>query len=425
MRIAYLTSDFGVPVHGSKGASVHVRRMVGALAQRGHELLVLTPNVGADANETLCNETLCAEVEPVVFDGGAMLVLEALGQEEAGRGNRLKNDLRNLLYSLWLENRVGVRLSSFAADFLYERYTIFNTAGVELARRFDVPLVLEVNAPLVEEQREQRGLHLPRVAAQTERWIFSQADELVVVSRWLADYVVAHGAAPEHVTVVPNAADPELFRPATGPSALRRRLGWEACTVLGFVGAMKPWHGVDTLITALLELDAPRSGFRLLLVGEGPELAATRARVHALGLDGVVHFAGSIPHSEIPEWLSAVDVALAPYAPSAPAYFSPVKLFEYMAMGLPVVCARLGQTQEIVAHGRTGWLYDPCEPGALSGALRRLAREPEACRAAGAAARELVLREHTWEHNAEIVEGLATRALARRGALAGNGRALS
>jgi len=414
MRIAYLTSDFGVPVLGSKGASVHVRRLVSALAERGHELLVLTPNRGSGADETLP-----AQLEELPFDGAAARLHEALRAEALCQDNRLAKDLRNLFYSLLLESRAGERLTRFAPDFVYERYTLFNTAGVELARRLDVPLVLEVNAPLVDEQREQRGLSLPLVAEESQRWIFAHADELVVVSRWLQDYVVAHGAAAERVTVVPNAADPELFHPRAEPSALRRRLGWDARTVLGFVGAMKPWHGVDTLVRALQELDAPRSAFRLLLVGDGPELAATRARVEALGLGEAVHFAGAVPHREIPDWLAAVDIALAPYAAAAPGYFSPVKLFEYMSMGMAVVAARLGQTQEVLEHGRTGWLYDADERGEPAATLRRLAREPEARAAAGKAARARVLAEHTWERNAQRVEHLAARALQRRARVAG------
>lgn len=413
MRIAYLTSDFGVPVLGSKGASVHVRRLVSALTERGHELLVLTPNRGPGADEAFT-----AELAEIPFDGAAARLHQELAAEDLCQGNRLAKDLRNLFYSLLLESRADRRLASFAPDFLYERYTLFNTAGIELARRLEVPLVLEVNAPLVDEQREQRGLSLPRVAEGAQRWIFAQADEIVVVSRWLAEYVVAHGASPERVTVVPNAADPELFRPRPGPSALRQRLGWEGRTVLGFVGAMKPWHGVDQLVEALAELDAPRSDFRLLLVGEGPELALVRERVRALGLEGVVHFTGAIAHHEIPDWLAAVDIAVAPYAAAAPAYFSPVKLFEYMSMGLAVVAARLGQTQEVIEHGRTGWLYAADERGELAATLRRLAQEPEARRAAGRAARELVLAEHTWERNAQRVERLAERALERRGRVA-------
>jgi len=409
MRIAYLTSDFGVPVLGTKGASVHVRRMVGALAERGHEVRVLTPNRGSGAHETKS-----LPIEEIPFSGTVAVLHEELKQEELCRGNRLSKDLRNVFYSLWLQSHAVPFLEEFGPDFLYERYTLFGTAGLELARRFDVPLVLEVNAPLVEEQREQRGLSLPRVAVAAQRLVFEQSDEVLVVSRWLEDYVRSHGAREGHVTVIPNAADPELFRPRRGPSEIRRKLGWEERIVLGFVGAMKPWHGVPTLVDALAELGAPESAFRLLLVGDGPDLPAVRARVSALGLDSAVHYAGAVSHHEIPDWLGAADIALVPYSASAAPYFSPVKLFECMSMGLAVVAARLGQTEVILEHERTGWLYSAGEPGEPAATIRRVAADLRAAARVGAAARERILAEHTWSRNAEHVERLAERALERR-----------
>jgi glycosyltransferase involved in cell wall biosynthesis len=413
MRIAYLTADFGVPVLGTKGASVHVRRLVGALAERGHEVCVLTPTRGSGTDEPRA-----WRLEELPFTDAPLLFHEALKREALCQGNRLSKDLRNLFYSLWLEGRAAPLLAELQPDLVYERYTLFGTAGVALARQLDVPHLLEVNAPLVEEQREQRGLALPDVALASQRMVFEQADELLVVSRWLEGYVREHGAREGHVTVVPNAADPERFQPRTGPSELRRKLGWEGAFVLGFVGAMKPWQGVDALVAALHQLGAPAAPFRLLLVGDGPALAGVQARVAELGLRDAVHCTGALPHDAVPDWLGAVDVALVPFTPAAPAYFSPVKLFEYMAMGLPVVAARRGQTEEILAHGRTGWLYDAEDPREPAATLRQLATQPELRRAAGQAARDRVLAEHTWERNAQHVERLAARALERRARVA-------
>lgn len=406
MKIAYLTTDFGVPVLGTKGASVHVRRMVGALARRGHEILLLTPDPGSGPGEAPE-----ARVVALPFAAIPAALVEELKGEEIARDNRLSKDLRNLFYNLGLAAQAGPLLAEFRPDFLYERYALFGTAGVELARTLGVPLLLEVNAPLIEEQREQRGLCLARVAAAAQRLAFTGADELLVVSRWLEGYAREYGAAPAQITVVPNAADTDLFQPQAEPSAIRRRLGWEDCIVLGFVGAMKPWHGVVTLVDALGRLGAPASPYRLLLVGEGPELARIRERVHAAGLDAAVHLAGAVPHREVPSWLSAVDVALVPYEATAAPYFSPVKLFEYMAMGLPVVAARLGQTQEIVEHGRTGWLYSSADADEPAATIRAVAEDRPAALRAGAAARALVLARHTWQRNAEQVESLARRAL--------------
>ncbi len=409
MRIAYLSTDFGVPVRGTKGASVHVRKMVGALAKRGHELVLLTPDSGEGPAEAPACRVLSLPFEP-----GPAALVDALRREPIGRDNRLAKDLRNVCYSLALEAQALPHLAEFRPDFLYERYALFGTAGVQLARRLGVPLLLEVNAPLVEEQREQRGLDLPHLAVEAQRQAFAGADEVLVVSRWLEGYAREHGAAPECVSVVPNAADGELFRPRPGPSEVRRRLGWEQAVVLGFVGAMKPWHGVIRLVEALEQLGGAAAPFRLLLLGDGPELARVRARVSAAGLERLVHTPGAVPHGEVPEWLAAVDLAMVPYEASAVPYFSPVKLFEYMSMGLPIVSARLGQTEEILEHGRTGWLYASDEPGEPAATIRRLAQDRPALQRAGACAREVALARYTWDRNAERVEELARRALARR-----------
>jgi glycosyltransferase involved in cell wall biosynthesis len=181
--------------------------------------------------------------------------------------------------------------------------------------------------------------------------------------------------------------------------------------VLAFVGAMKPWHGVPRLVEALPTLGP---AFRLLLVGDGPELDAARERARALGVVDAVHCAGAVPHSQVPDWLAAADIALVPYAPAAAQYFSPVKLFECMAMGMPIVAARAGQTEEILARGRYGSLYDPGLPQEPAATVRAVAADLPAARRAAAAARQQVLAHHTWERNAEHVERLAAAAIARR-----------
>jgi glycosyltransferase involved in cell wall biosynthesis len=405
MRIAYLSTDFGVPILGTKGASVHVRQVVEALTRRGHEVLVLTPNPGG----TPTRPTTFA-MTALPFDEIPALLHDKLKEEAICSGNRLPKDLRNIFYSLWVEDRAVRLLSEFQPDVVYERYALFGTAGLEIARRLSVPLLVEVNAPLVEEQQEQRGLCLSRVATAAQRLVFTRADELIVVSRWLVPYAESHGALPAHITVVPNAADPELFHPAPEASEIRRRLGWDDRIVLVFVGAMKPWQGVRRLVDSLAKLGPD---FRLLLVGDGPDLDAVRARVRELQLDDAVHCTGAVPHEEVPAWLGAADIALVPYEATAAQYFSPVKLFEYMSMGLPIVAARIAQTEEILAHGEQGWLYSASDPSEPAATLRQLAADLPAARRIGARARQHVLAHHTWERNAERVEQLAQRALGR------------
>ena len=408
MRIAYLTADFGVPVLGTKGASTHVRGLVRELRRLGHELLVLTPNVGDEPHSALDFRLM-----EVPFAGALLELHEALTEEQVCQGTRLAKDLRNILYAVNLELQGRLLLEEFRPDAIYERFCLLSTAGVELARYFGVPLILEVNAPLVVEQQKARGLSLPIAARAAERLTLTSANHVIVVSSHLREYVTAVGVSADRVSVIPNAADPDLFHPRTGPSELRERLGWRDQFVIGFVGSMKPWHGISTLVDALQHLFAPEAPFRLLLVGSGPELTALREQVSRYGLDGCVHMTGDVPHDRIPDMLHAMDCAVVPCAADADRYFSPVKLFEYMAMALPIVAANVGQICRVIEHGRTGWLYTPGDPFELAALIGALSADKRLRGNTGAAAREQFLAESTWEHNARRVIEIAEALLAR------------
>jgi glycosyltransferase involved in cell wall biosynthesis len=408
MRIAYLTADFGIPVLGTKGASAHVRGLVKALQEEGHEVFVLASNIGDDES----GEHFL--MRQVAFGGALNELYDAIQNEEICKGTRLAKDLRNILYGLSLEIQGRLLLESFEPDIIYERHCLFATAGRELARYFNIPLLLEVNAPLVLEQQKMRGLSLPVVARTAERLVLESTDHVFVVSQMLRHYISELGVPAERVSVIPNAADPDLFGPLHEPSRIRHTLGWDERFVIGFVGSMKPWHGVDVLLQAMRMLGGASSPFRLLLVGAGPEFDNLRTRAAEMGLTDVVHMSGAIPHQQVPDYLRAMDLAVAPYAPDADGYFSPVKLFEYMAMALPVVAASLGQVSEVIEPERTGWLYRPGDAFELAGLIGRLASERELRRAVGIAARERVMQEYTWRHNARRVVAIAEDIIAAR-----------
>ncbi len=401
MKIAYLTADFGVPVPGTKGASVHVQEMVRALQGEGHEVMVLTPAATGNRFD--------ARVQDIPLGPMAAEMIDALRQEELAAGNRLAKDLRNLLYSLTFAEQAAPLVWEFLPDLVYERYSLFGFGGSELALRLGVPFFLEVNAPLIDEQRRMRGLSLPGVAEAVESRVFDSASHIFVVSEPLRDYVAGQAVPPDRITVLPNGADPDRFAPPDGPSPLRRRLDWEEHFVVGFVGSMKSWHGVDTLVAALRMLVDADPRYRLLLVGDGPERDAIERRTVELGLSGYVRMIGAVPHDVVPDCIAAMDVAVAPYAANADVYFSPVKLFEYLAMARPTVAAAVGQAAEIIEQGRTGWLYPAGDSTKLAGVIHELSRDPERARRVGAAGRRLVLERYTWSANARRVIETAER----------------
>ncbi len=370
-RVLYLNFDRGIPVLGEKGASVHVRCMVNALASLGHDVLLCCTRTGAGN----------APPRGVLVELGSQVANALLLAESIIRGaglppdsdTTLRRELNRLALDRVLPARVGAALAQAgwaAPQLVYERQALFHTAGVEIARAHGVPRILEVNAPLVEEQARHRTLELRDAAAAAEQISYAGADLIVAVSDAVARHVVARGADPARVMVAQNGADTASFRPqAEAGESLRAQHGLQGAVVAGFVGSFKAWHGFDMLLDAFDAL-APRfPQARLLAVGTGPMLEAARARVAATPLAARVVFTGDIPHAAVPAHLAAMDFTVAPYLPQPDFYFSPLKIVESMAAGRPVVAPRLGQIETLVTDGETGLLYAPDDARACADAI--------------------------------------------------------
>jgi alpha-maltose-1-phosphate synthase len=240
--------------------------------------------------------------------------------------------------------------------------------------------VVELNAPLPVEAARYRTLARPDEARRLERAVLAGADLVVAVSRPLAAYARERGAT--RVEVLPNAVD--LRRYTLPPS-----VGEPRCV---FLGALRPWHGVEAIVEAwrILAGEAPS----LLVVGDGPE----RAALERLGAD----VTGAVPHRKVPSLLASAAIGLAPYARDAPGYFSPLKLFEYLAAGLAVVAGGIAGVREVVGPDQAV-LVPPGDPEALAKAVLELARDEPRRAQLGAAGRALVASSHTWDVRAERI----------------------
>jgi glycosyltransferase involved in cell wall biosynthesis len=278
-------------------------------------------------------------------------------------------------------------------DLVYERYSLWSYAAMEYARARSLPALLEVNAPLIEEQAEFRGLVDRAGAVASARRVFEAAKVLFAVSDEVASYLDGFNETRGKVHVVPNAVNPERF-----PEGLRPSLPAPPGTfTVGFAGSMKPWHGVGDLVAAFAQLQGQSGNNRLLLVGDGPARAQLEAQVRAEGLAERVHFTGARQPAEVPGLLASMDVAVAPYRPLPQFYFSPLKVYEYMAAALPVVASAVGQLKQLIEPEVNGLLVPPGDVPALARALERLRKDPEKRALLGRAARHRVLAYHTWD----------------------------
>jgi glycosyltransferase involved in cell wall biosynthesis len=407
VRILYLSPDLGVPVLGRKGASVHVRGLANAFTRAGHRVVLAAPLLNkspweepAELGAQLLHLPLSAEATEIV------LAVKAF-EETVGAESSLPGELRRILYDQQSAVALKRRFEHHPPDFIYERASLYATAGVKLAGELGVPLLLELNAPLAEEQATYRATGLGDLAAWAERWALTRADAVLAVSAPLRDYATSLGVDPASAHVMPNGVDPTDFRPGPPDRSVRVRWGLGDGPVLGYVGGLRPWHGVGVLPALLERLAGRFEGVRLVIAGDGPLRPELERAITSAGLTREAVFTGSIAHEQVPALIRSFDLALAPYDRfERPFYFSPLKLFEYMACGIPVVAADLGQIAEIV-DGDSGLVYPAGDLEGLTAACERLLGDSALRRRQGEAAADKVRGRHTWDHNAARVTELA------------------
>lgn len=381
MRIAFVCADPGVPVFGSKGCSIHVQAVVRELVRQGDQVHLFAARRGGDPPSDL-KDLPCTFFE---LPTG----LDTVQRERAA----------------WELNRhLALALTAGPKfDWVYERYSLWGYAGMQHARQEDIPGILEVNSPLVEEQQRHRTLHDQQTAIDIARRVMRLASAVVCVSTSLKPYVEGLGAMRDRVHVIPNGCDIAMaVVPGSGIIATRDKKRF----TIGFVGTLKPWHGLEDLGQAFSSLRAQGVPAELRIVGDGPAREDLRSAISP-GDQEHVHWKGALPHAEVAEQLARMDVAVAPYPAYEPFYFSPLKIMEYMAAGLPVVASRMGDIPDWVRDGDTGLLYPPGNIPALVDCLSRMFADPERRRKMGMQGRLRVLEDGQWSHVVSRIRALA------------------
>jgi glycosyltransferase involved in cell wall biosynthesis/SAM-dependent methyltransferase len=292
-------------------------------------------------------------------------------------------------------------------DFVYQRYSVFNSAGAWTARHLGCPFVLEYNGPEVWVARHWgTRLFFEQLGDRVERANLVSADLVIVVSDALRDEVMARGVPPDRVLVNPNAVDPARYHPGIDGGPVQKCLGMEGRLVIGFIGTFGLWHGAEVLARAVRPVTEALPQAHVLFVGDGSTMPKVREIVAGDGVGGRVTFTGLVAQDQAPGYLAACDLLVSPHVgnPDGSRFFgSPTKLFEYMAMGKGIVASDLDQIGTILTHGKTGWLVPPGDVGALAKAIVTLAQDPELRRKLGEAAREEVVRQHTWTAHVERI----------------------
>lgn len=381
-------------IRADDGQAVHVRELIGALRSLGH---------------TVHECALVPKTDPASARAAAPTANEA--PRPAGFWQRLSLPRRAVEVLEILYNHKGRAMLRAAArtlrpHFVYERHALHCRSGLDVARELGVPLLLEVNSPMVDEMQKLGSLRFRKRALATERAVLGGADAVLAVTQVLADLLVERGARAERVHVIGNGAVPERYGPAAKAAAAAVRAHWALpanAFALGFVGYMRPWHRLDLVLDAMQQPGL--QDLVLVLMGQGPALAPLQQTARARGLAARVRALGEVPAELLPAHVLACDGAL---IPAINAYASPLKLFDSLAAGVVTLAPDQPNLRENVRPGENGLLFRVGDVDDLVDQLRRLCGDRAFAARLGAAGRASLEHERwTWRGNAERVLAIA------------------
>jgi glycosyltransferase involved in cell wall biosynthesis len=284
-------------------------------------------------------------------------------------------------------------------DLIYERYALNTFCGIWASRRFGIPLLLEVNAPLYYEQASLGRLVFQRFAQYAERWICSNSTSTIVVSHVMKEFLIRNGVCADRISVIPNAIDSSKFHPRVSGSVVRQQYGLENTLVIGFVGWFRKWHGLEMLLNIMREAEFTRLGVRLLLVGDGPAFADLYRFAKDHDILRLVVFTGPVARDRIPEHIAAMDIAI---QPSVTEYACPIKIIEYMGMGKCIVAPNQPNIRELLKDGINSLLFKPANDEDFKTVLIRAVENREVHKRLGDNAYQTLReRKYFWSANAD------------------------
>jgi len=380
MHVSYLHYLFGEDT-----ALNHVRQFSAAARNLGHIVDVHAMNLGNPA--TGDRNSWSRRIRPRFRDLAR------------GYFGRYLHEPKELLWNLKYIRKETKLVGSAQTEVLLVRDHRLTASCVSVARRLNLPLVLELNGPADEGRLYTKSyMGLPWVPKRLERYKLQHADAVTVVSTALKDYLVElHDLASNKIHVVPNGADTARFHPSLEGN--RDEVGIpDDAVVVGFVGSFQPWHGTEMLGRAVAEAGTAHSALHFLFVGEGPELAPVRERTKVLG--DRARFIGRVAHEDVPRYVACFDIGL---VADAGFYMSPLKVLEWMAAGKAIVAPRTGPMEEIISDRIEGLLFEPGDEASMVALLHELARDRELRARLGSAAAARVRESLTWGHNARRV----------------------
>ncbi len=338
--------------------------------------------------------------------------------------NRIKPYLQKYLHE---PKRVALNVPNLLAEYrilrqqnpdvFFNRLELYNFSGLLLSQWLNLPYVVEADCPPTYEHMNFYGkeyFHLGGMPQSLELKNLHRADAVIAISKILKQYYVDRGIEADKIFVIPNGADPEKFKPREKPADLVKRYQLEGKTVIGWIGALVGWNGIEILAAMAKKVLAKYENVAFMMVGGGANQEFLDRELRQGEWAQRVILPGTVPHSVVPDYLACMDIVIAPY-PKLPFWYpSSMKVFEYMSAGKAVVASRVGQIAEVISEGENGVLFDPDDQDELLAKISLLIENEALRQKVGDAARQDVLQHYTWEQHAKTVTEIFENVLQKR-----------
>lgn len=379
MRILYHHRTLG---DGAEG--IHIKEMVNAFRSIGHDVLV----VGPSASENFGDKKRSPfSILKKIIRGPAYEALE-------------------IGYNFYNYHYLSRIVSRFRPDFIYDRYITFNYSCVGFGKKQRIPVFLEVNAPLAYEREHEpdESLYMKKAAYWVEKKVCSNSLKTIVVSTPLKRYLISKGVPAKKIVVIPNGVNLNTFYPKPASKNLIQSLGIRKDDVIiGFVGILRPWHGIDLLLEAFRIVNETYPNTKLMLVGDGPIKENILNQARSLGLKNKLIITGRVPHDQVSDYVSLFTIAV---SPKATFYASPMKIPEYMAQQKAVVAPDTNNIRDLVSNGTNGLLFEYDSANSLAKSLMEIISKPSLGIELGYKARSETIQRLNWQATAKQIEEL-------------------
>jgi len=371
---------------GTGAEGVHIAYVIKGLTDLGHSVDVISP-YDTDPRTTAGNN-------PFSQKKGLRKKILSLLSKYAPQS---VFEMMEMLYNRTATCKLTKQLDNKPVDLMYERYAFFLSSGCRIAKQRKIPFIVEVNE-IVGEKRVRNQVFVNK-AKRIEREVFEQADAIIVVSRFLKQKIADQGIDEDKIHVIANGVDISEFDSAIDGRELRKANNIsEETVIIGFIGWFVPWHKLERLITIFSKLDMPNT--QLMLVGDGLLKDELMKLAKQTKVADRVIFTGPVLYQNIPEYVSAMDICVIPESND---YRSPIKMFEYMAMGKAVLAPDYEPIVSVIEHGKDGFIFDRANEEDYAYKLSLLAQDKQLRDQLGIHASETIIDRHLWIHNAQRV----------------------